>query len=127
MVPTSEESCEVAEELRDLVSEHCAVQCDAVAHVLGFKYEVHGCIAAFSREDVTALADLIDPMCHAEPMGAMGKQPYYNGSLALNDMVQGCSKCGYPFGNSNRGIGNPRGVPNYCPNCGARVVTDDGI
>lgn len=68
------------------------------------------------------IADLIDPTCNAVPMDAMGKPPYYTGSLSLDSVVQGCSRCGYPFGNSHRGIGNPRGVPNYCPNCGARVA-----
>lgn len=103
MKPTSDTRCEVAEELRDLVSEHSAVQCDAVAHVLGLKYEVHGCIAAFNREDVTALADLIDPTCHMCPAHAGGF---------------GCDRCYTWFPDMKK-------KPVYCPACGARVVDED--
>lgn len=102
MAPTSDTRCEVAEELRDLVSEHSAVQCDAVAHVLGLKYEVHGCIAAFSREDVTALADLIDPTCERDEIGFGSGRAY-------------CMDCRYPLEPEYK----------YCPNCGARLVDED--
>lgn len=71
------------------------------------------------------LADLIDPTCRCVPMDAAGKPPFYTGDLALNEVSCGCSKCGYPFGKRNSDIGNPRGVPNFCPNCGARVVDED--
>lgn len=71
------------------------------------------------------LADLIDPTCKRVSMDAAGNPPFYTGGLALNDVTGGCSVCGYPFGNSCRRIGNPLGVPNYCPNCGARVTGVD--
>lgn len=72
------------------------------------------------------LADLIDrPTCKRVHMDATGRPPFYTGGIALNYVVGGCSECGYPFGNGNAIIGNPFSAPNYCPNCGARVVTDD--
>ena len=49
------------------------------------------------------LADLIDPTCHK----------------VIPSEIEGyvfCSKCGAEIGE--------HGVPNYCPNCGARVVDE---
>lgn len=110
MTTTSNTRCEVAEELRDLVSEHSAVQCDAVAHVLGLKYEVHGCIAAFSREDVTAIADLIDPTCQVSSV-----ETYCN-ELGQLDGWEFHLTCGHS-------VQRPYyEAPSYCPECGARVV-----
>lgn len=102
MIPTSNERRKVAERLRDLVSEHSAVQYDAVAHVLGLKYGVHGCFAAFSRKDVTALADLIDPTCERDEIGFGSGRAY-------------CMDCRYPLEPEYK----------YCPNCGARLVDED--
>lgn len=66
------------------------------------------------------LASLIEPelerTCHVVPMDAAGRPPYRKGHLILNEMSDGCSACGYPFDTANKG------VPNYCPNCGAKVV-----
>lgn len=102
MMPTSEERREVAERLRELVRVHDAAQCDKVAHVLGLEYEVHGCIAAFNREDVTALADLIDPTCERDEIGFGSGRAY-------------CMGCRYPLEPEYK----------YCPNCGARLVDED--
>lgn len=114
MAPTSDIRCEVAEELRDLVSEHSAVQCDAVSHVLGLKYEVHGCIAAFNREDVTALADLIDPTCTVV-------------SERAHTVGFGCEEAGTEFTLScgHTVIVDGELPPRYCDECGARVVDED--
>lgn len=54
--------------------------------------------------------------CHIVPMDAAGNPPYRTGNLMLNALSDGCSECGYPFDTLNHG------VPNYCPNCGAKVV-----
>ena len=98
---------------------------DVIANSIGvdivckFDYEVE-------NETYAALADLIDrPTCKRVQMDATGRPPFYTGGIALNYVVGGCSECGYPFGNGNAIIGNPFSAPNYCPNCGARVVTDD--
>lgn len=72
------------------------------------------------------LAALIEPddvrgtrrACHVVPMDAAGNPPYRKGDLILNEMSDGCSECGYPFDTANRG------VPNFCENCGAKVMSD---
>lgn len=66
-----------------------------VAHFAGLDGTVRTCVL-FDR-----LADLIDPTCHK----------------VIPSEIEGyvfCSKCGAEIGEY--------GVPNYCPNCGARVV-----
>lgn len=73
-------------------------------------------------ERIGKLVDAIDrPMCKYVQMNAAGNPPFYTGKIALNSIVGGCSRCGYPFGNSNAAIGNPFNAPNFCPNCGAEV------
>ncbi|WP_028264390.1 hypothetical protein [Atopobium fossor] len=76
-------------------------------------------------EVMAALSELIDPTCKRVAMDAAGNPPYYTGGLALNDVMGGCSECGYPFGGSYHNLGNLFNAPNYCPNCGARVVNSD--
>lgn len=56
--------------------------------------------------------------CRAVPMDLAGSPPYRKGGWVLNALSDGCSGCGYPFDSMNRGM------PNYCPNCGARVVSE---
>lgn len=73
-------------------------------------------------ERISKLVDAIDrPTCKRVQMNAAGNPPFYTGKIALNSIVGGCSRCGYPFGNSNAAIGNPFNAPNFCPNCGAEV------
>lgn len=79
--------------------------------------DLHTYYSVFAR-----MADLIDPTCERVLMDSAGRPPFNTGGIALNDVVGGCSECGYPFGNINAIIGNPFNAPNYCPNCGARVV-----
>lgn len=57
--------------------------------------------------------------CHIVPMDAAGEPPYRTGDWIYNMMSDGCSECGYPFNTARYG------EPNYCPHCGARVVSDD--
>lgn len=54
---------------------------------------------------LASLADLIDPTCHVVP--------FDEESMRLPH----CSRCGQPM---------LKPWPNHCPNCGARVVADDG-
>lgn len=77
------------------------------------------------QEALSRLADLIDPTCKRVSMDAAGNPPFYSGGLSLNDVKTGCSECGYPFGSGYHRLGNLFNVPNYCPNCGARVVDGD--
>lgn len=114
-MPTSDERREVAERLRKTRG------IMAFVDALGIDVD-----SDWRWTDVSMrVADLIDPTCKRVSMDAAGNPPFYTGGLALNDVTGGCSVCGYPFGNSCRRIGNPLGVPNYCPNCGARVVSAD--
>lgn len=56
--------------------------------------------------------------CRIATMDMAGEPPYREGDRILNELSDGCSECGYPFDTPNRG------TPNYCPNCGARVVDE---
>lgn len=56
--------------------------------------------------------------CRMVPMDAAGNPPYRKGHLILDEMSDGCSECGYPFDTVNKG------VPDYCPHCGAKVVDE---
>ena len=57
--------------------------------------------------------------CRVIPMDAAGNPPFREEDWVLNEQSDGCSACGYPFDSMNRG------VPKYCPNCGARVIDDE--
>lgn len=62
-------------------------------------------------ESVVDLADLIDPTCEPVSPSRFGKDYY--------ETCPCCSRCGFSYG-KNQWEGY-----NYCPHCGARVVTDD--
>ena len=103
MATTSDERREVAARLRAT-----KVECDRrgypwmvedLLQALGFVTYEDGDEGIFDR-----LADLIDPTCHK----------------VIPSEIEGyvfCSKCGAEIGEY--------GVPNYCHNCGARVVSGD--
>lgn len=120
------ERCEIADGLRRLVNAYhdTDVPNSEILDVLG----VSSADTPNRSDtcDVEMLADIIDrPTCKCVSMDAAGCPPFYTGGLALNDVVKGCSECGYPFGNSNTIIGNLFNVPNYCPNCGSMVVINN--
>lgn len=68
------------------------------------------------------LADFIEPepelTCHLVQMPWNGAPPYRRSNVVLDAMTDGCSECGYPI------MARFRKVPNYCPNCGSKVVND---
>lgn len=68
------------------------------------------------------LADLIDPKAHPCGMDSLGMPPYYMGHMHVNDSVEGCPVCGYPYGKEIYNLPGrfPR-IPNYCPCCGTRI------
>ena len=102
--PTSDERREVASTLRQMANAHDATEASRVAHALGIEYKVYGTVVAFDSADIRNLADLIDPTCTA-PLGE-----HEHGWLTRE-----CSECSYTIKTGNK----------YCPNCGARVVSDD--
>lgn len=111
---------EVANELRKLTAPGCIRYAEEFYEELR---EIVACDLDGSFEGVAnSLAELINPTCKRVLMDGAGCPPFYTGRLALNNVVGGCSECGYPFGNSNARIGNPFNAPNYCPNCGAEVL-----
>lgn len=57
--------------------------------------------------------------CRVVPMDYFGQPPYYRGSIVSDALSDGCSECGYPFDTINKG------VPIFCPNCGAEVIDGD--
>jgi hypothetical protein len=100
---TSDERREVAENLRNLtIRRHIQYKeqfFDELAEVVvGFE-DYHDFDVVLEK-----LADFIDPTCHK----------------VIPSEIEGyvfCSKCGAEIGEY--------GVPNYCHNCGARVVSGD--
>lgn len=73
------------------------------------------------------LANLIDPKAHPCGMDSTGMPPYYQGHMHVNDSVDGCPVCGYPYGREIYNLpGRLPRIPNYCPCCGTRVVMADG-
>lgn len=114
-MPTNEERRDVARKLRELLDD------STYPDLIGAISDHDGWYAAADAAD--RLADLIEPeperTCHPVLMDWTGNPPYYTGGVSLDAMTMGCSECGCPF---RSGIGN---LPNYCPNCGARVI--DGV
>lgn len=97
MSMTSDERREVAWRLRSEVSEG---ECIDFA-VFRIAHDVLGVEDATGARAARILAELIDPTCHK----------------VIPDEVEGyvfCSNCGAEIGEY--------GVPNYCHNCGHRVV-----
>lgn len=104
-MPTSEERREVAENLRSLtIGHHIRYKeqfFDELAEVVvGFE-DYHDFDVALEK-----LAELIDPTCEVK-----------NDNRFTSDFDYICLNCGEHFSTCNK--------PNYCPNCGARVVSDD--
>ena len=100
MTPNSEERREVAERLREYGND--ALKDGSLLRTLK---DVTG--ADSWRHVLLALADLIDPTCHD-----FGGEECTNGE----GYDFSCSACGYACDIPE---------PSYCPNCGARVVSDD--
>ena len=99
---SDDERCEVARKLRVYSHDFDFGNSNPFWYVAKAAFgdvDVHTYYSVFAR-----LADLIDPTCHK----------------VIPSEIEGyvfCSKCGAEIGEY--------GVPNYCHNCGARVVDDD--
>lgn len=57
--------------------------------------------------------------CNRVLMDITGNKPYRKVAVSLNDTCNGCSECGAPW--RTHGFDHP----NYCPNCGTKVVSDE--
>lgn len=113
MAPTSDERREVAARLRFFARETNGTRDFAMFlnHWIGVgNANVDGQFSVKSNRrtaemTLEKLADLIDPTCHVVP--------FDEESMRLPH----CSRCGQPI---------LKPWPNHCPNCGARVVRNDG-
>mgnify|MGYP000762964091 CR=1 FL=1 len=118
---TSDERREVAENLRK-----AKVECDErdypwmvedLLQALGFERYEDGEDGIFDR-----LADLIDPTCSMEVLDT-GEQVDYE----CAEHIMHCKSCGAEFGYvlySEDGDVDMGVAPNYCPDCGARLVSE---
>ncbi|MDY3901138.1 MAG: hypothetical protein SOZ36_05620 [Atopobiaceae bacterium] len=113
MAPTSDERREVAATLRD-AKRKCDERgypwmTDDLCLAIGYEHDYEADNGIFDR-----LADLIDPTCHRERKHVV-VDDYRRDTLILPV----CSACGFVFDKRM-----PK--PNFCPECGARLVSDDG-
>lgn len=102
MTPTSDERREVAARLRTEVGEDECIDY-AVFRIINDALLING---AWGAKAARILADLIDPTCHNASPQAWGTFE--------------CSECG-----AQTWYQSIETRPRYCPDCGARVVSDD--
>ena len=77
----------------------------------------------FDNDVLSRLADLIDPTCHMEAIDT-GEQ----GDYECREHIMHCKYCGAEFGYvlySEDGDVSMDDKPNFCPECGKRVVDGD--
>lgn len=107
---SSEERREVAERLRDNIHEY-GTEYIFFLYALGMSRKYHGpCNWTKVHE---RLADLVDPTCTVK-LKHVVVDDYRRNTLVLPV----CSACGFTFDKRM-----PK--PNFCPECGARLVSDD--
>lgn len=128
-MPTNDERREVAENLRSM----CACGCrykeefyDLLVETVMRAWDFHEFSDVADR-----LADLIEP----EERTCRVVTEVRALSLTQDMHTKSCSACGYVFGSEVHtqllpGLGervavDPVVIPNYCPNCGARVVANE--
>ena len=108
MTPTSEERRWVAAMLRIEVRDEDESLDYSVNRIIS---DILGVNGAWGAEAAHILADLIDPTCHIAYDDWASRQ-------CMGPMLS-CDRCGNAFPKIN-------GPYQYCPCCGARVVSDDG-
>lgn len=114
---TRDERREVVGALRQITEKHSAVEASRVASALGLEYKVYGTVVAFDIDAVRRLAKLIDrPTCrnvseHKDVFACSECR------CEVEVTAEICNEYGEPFSEPL--------MPSFCPNCGARVVTDN--
>lgn len=113
MAPTSDERRKVAERMRGPFD-----VCECVGHtyINGTLYGMQVCARdeLALRDGMRRLADLIDPTCTVK-LEHVVVDDYRRNTLVLPV----CSACGFT-------LDKRMPKPNFCPECGARLVSDDG-
>ena len=128
-MPTNDERREVAARLRDMapgsdwpnyVAEACGMDVSKMSN------NFH----TFTEQLCQRIADLIEP----EERTCRVVTEVRALSLTQDMHTKSCSACGYVFGSEVHtqllpGLGervavDPVVIPNYCPNCGARVIQE---
>lgn len=108
---TNEERRVIANEMRQMTNEDYDFDCLPIADAIAIDYYKYDDIWRFHQDCWERLADLIDlyqeRTCHNE--ASEDTPPLFC-----------CSECGADFFNEPI-----NGTWNYCPNCGARVVSED--
>lgn len=121
MAPTSEERREAAERLRVYVHDFDFGDADPFWYVM--KAVFADCKSHSYYEIFARLADLMDPTCSMDAIDT-GEQADYD----CREHIMHCKNCGAEFGYvlfSEDGDVSMDDKPNFCPNCGARVVSGD--
>ena len=125
-MPTNEERREVARKLRE-TSDEIRDWCDTNPYWYVMKciygdVEIHDDNELFYR-----LADLIEP----EPERTCNVIfRSHEMSQTQTVLVKSCSGCGFEFGTETKNTFpfevtiNSISIPNYCPNCGAKVIQE---
>ncbi len=116
MTPTSNERHEVAERLRVYSHDFDFGDSNPIWYVAKAAFgdvDAHTYYSVFAR-----LADLIDPTCHnkADELNRMAPL-----EMRTDNLI--CSACGETFCADEEGANHPIDWA-YCPNCGARVVSE---
>lgn len=128
---TNEERREIANWLRDMVrfSDSGIFHATSICSALGMsdvnRYAPRG---HYGSDDVMYLADLIEPEPERTCNVIFRSHELSQTQTAL---VKSCSGCGFEFGTEIKNTFpfevtiNSISIPNYCPNCGAKVVEND--
>lgn len=118
-----EERIDAAERLELMADEKYGVNKDVLAYAMDIDEDTAEDEDIVEQRIFERLAAFIDPKAAPASMDSLGGPPYYTGDWQLNDSVNGCSVCGFPYGRERYGFPElPSGLPRYCPCCGARVV-----
>ena len=126
-MPTNEERQIVAYSLRNLAS-YREVDKELVEDVLDLY--MGECVDGYDPVSVVHVADLIDPEPERTCNVIFRSHELSQTQTAL---VKSCSLCGFEFGTEIKNTFpfevtiNSISIPNYCPNCGAKVIDDANV
>lgn len=128
-MPTNEERREVAENLRNM----CICGCRYKEEFYDLLVET--VMRAWDFHEFSDVADRLAELIEPEERTCRVVTEVRALSLTQDMHTKSCSACGYVFGSEVHtqllpGLGervavDPVVIPNYCPNCGAKVVANE--